>query len=205
MEENMSTLTSTPTMPSASATVHRITVDEYERIIAAGALEDASRVELIDGELVDRIGKNAEHGYATKQTLKALEGRLPAGWTWRKEEPVRIPDYDEPEPDVAIVRGSDADYEHRLPTAKEVALLVEVSGSTLNQDRGKKRLAYARGGIPVYWIVNLINRQVEVYSRPGKTGYKLRKDYVLGQHVPLAIGGRKLPPIAVDDLLPRGR
>ena len=85
---------------------------------------------------------------------------------------MRIPAYDEPEPDMAIVRGSDADYEHRIPTAADVALLVEVSGSTLKQDRGKKRTAYARGRIPVYWIVNLVNRQVEVYSRPGKTGYK---------------------------------
>jgi Uma2 family endonuclease len=203
----MSTLTSTPTMPAplASSVVHRITVDEYERIIAAGALEDPGTVELIDGYMVDKMGKNAEHGYATKQTLKALESRLLAGWTWRKEEPVRIPAYDEPEPDIAIVRGSDTDYEHRIPTAADVALLVEVSGSTLNQDRGKKRTTYAEGGIPVYWIVNLVNRQVEVYSRPGKTGYKSRKDYLSGQHVPVTIGGRRLSPIAVDDLLPRAR
>jgi Uma2 family endonuclease len=203
----MSTLTSMPSMaaPFASPAVHRITVDEYERIIAAGALEDPGRVELIDGYMVDKMGKNAEHGYATKQTLKAFESRLPAGWTWRKEEPVRIPDYDEPEPDVAIVRGSDADHEHRIPTAADVALLVEVSGSTLGQDRGKKCTAYARSNIPVYWIVNLVDRQVEVYSRCETTGYKSRKDYLPGQQVPLTIGGRKLPPIAVDDLLPRAR
>src|ERR1700679_1187469 len=205
MKLTMSTRTSTPTMPSAPTSVHRITVDEYERIIAAGALDDPPRVELIDGELVDKMGKTAEHGYAAKQTLKALDIRLPAGWTWRREEPVRIPDFDEPEPDVAIVRGSDADYEHRIPTAADVALLVEVSGSTLNQDRGKKSVAHARGRIPVYLIVNLIHRQVEVYSRPGKTGYRLRKDYLPGQQVPVTIGGRKLSPIAVDALLPRGR
>jgi Uma2 family endonuclease len=203
----MSTLASTPTTPApfASSAVHRITVDEYERIIAAGALKDPGRVELIDGYMVDKMGKNAEHGYATKQALKALERRLPAGCTWRKEEPVRIPAYDEPEPDVAIVRGSDADFEHRIPTAADVLLLVEVSGSTLNQHRGRKCTAYARGGIPVYWIVNLVNRQVEVYSRAGNTGYKLRKDYRPGQQVPVTIAGRKLPSIAVDDLLPRER
>jgi hypothetical protein len=89
----VSTLTSTPTMPSPfeSPPVHRITVDEYERIIAAGALEDPGGVELIDGTMVDKMGKNAEHGYATKQGLKARESRLPLGWTWRKEEPVRTP------------------------------------------------------------------------------------------------------------------
>jgi hypothetical protein len=98
-----------------------------------------------------------------------------------------------------------ADYEHRILTAADVALLVEVSGSTLSQDRGKKCLAYAKSGIPVYWIVNLVDRQVEVYTRCETTGYKSRKDYLPCQQVPVTIGGRKLPPIAVDDLLPRDR
>ena len=163
--------------PLAAPTLHRITVDEYERIGAAGALEDPSRIELIDGYMVDKMPKNAGHRWTTKEVLKALESRLPAGWTSQKEEPVRIPAYDEPEPDVAIIRGSDADYRQRIPTADDVALLVEVSDSTLSQDRGKKLLAYARGKIPVYWIVNLVNRQVEVYSRPGKSSYRSRKDF----------------------------
>ncbi len=198
----MSTATTTrPTVSSPSP--HRITVNEYERIIEAGALEDPSRVELIDGEMVDKMGKKAEHSYTAKEVLKALDGRLSAGWTSRKEEPVRIPDYDEPEPDVAIVRGSDADYEHRIPTAADVALLVEVSDSTLVQDRGKKLLVYAKGRIPVYWIVNLVDRQVEVYSRPGKNGYRSHKIFASGEQVPVTIGGQKLPPIAVDSILPR--
>ena len=184
---------------------HRITVDEYERIIEAGALEDPGRVELIDGEMVDKMGKNAEHSYTTKEVLKALDSRLPAGWTSQKEEPVRIPDYDEPEPDVAIVRGTDADYEHRIPTAADVALLVEVSDTTLTQDRGKKLLVYAKGKIPVYWIVNLVNRQVEVYSRPGKNGYRSHKVFASGEQVPVTIGGQELPPIAVDSLLPAAK
>jgi Uma2 family endonuclease len=192
-------------LPSRHRTppLHRITVDEYERIIASGSLEDPSRVELIDGYMVDKMGKNAEHSYATKESLKALNNRLPAGWTWRQEQPVRIPDFDEPEPDVAIIRGSDADYRHRIPTADDVALLVEVSETTLSQDRGKKRTAYARAGIPVYWIVNLVDRQVEVYTRPAKAGrYRSRKDYKPGQQIPVVIAGQQLPPIPVDDILP---
>ena len=191
--------------PHSSGTLplHRITVDEYERIIASEALEDPSRVELIDGYMVDKMGKNAGHRYTTKEALKALDSRLPPGWTSQKEEPVRIPDFDEPEPDIAIIRGSDADYRGRLPTAKDVALLVEVSETTLRQDRGPKRAAYARAGIAVYWIVNLIARQVEVYTRPVKEGrYRSRKDYKPGQQVPVVIAGQPLPPIAVDDIMP---
>ena len=203
MSTAVTTGPTTMPVPFASPAVHRITVDEYERIIQAGALEDPGRVEFIDGYMVDKTGKNAEHGYTTKEVLKALDVRLPPGWTSRKEEPVRIPAYDEPEPDVAIVRGSDADYEHRLPTAADVALLVEVSATTLSQDRGKKLLAYARGGIRVYWIVNLVNRQVEVYSRPGKKGYRSHKTFASGEQVPVTIGGQKLSPINVDGLLPR--
>ena len=203
----MSTATATrPTVsspaPVASLPLHRITVDEYERIIEAGALEDPSRVELIDGHIVDKMGKNAGHSYTTKETLKALDSRLPAGWTSRKEEPVRIPPYDEPEPDIAIVRGTDADYRRRIPTAADVALLVEVSESTLSQDRGEKRSAYAKGRIPVYWIVNLVARQVEVYTRPVKGVYLTRKDFLPGQQIPVTIGGQRLRPIAVDDILP---
>ncbi|MHB1561284.1 MAG: Uma2 family endonuclease [Isosphaeraceae bacterium] len=166
-------------------------------------LEDPGRVELIDGYMVDKMGKNAGHSYATKETVKALDRRLPDGWTSRKEEPVRIPKFDEPEPDVTIVRGSDADYRHRIPTAGDVGLLVEVSESTLSQGRGKKRTAYARAGIAVYWIVNLVAGQVEVYTRPVKEGrYRSSKVYKPGQQIPVVIDGQQLPPIAVDDILP---
>jgi Uma2 family endonuclease len=182
--------------------LHRITVVDYERIGASGAL-DSARVELIDGYMVDKMPKKPAQIYATKATYQALDSRLPPGWTWQKEEPVRIPDFDEPEPDVSVLRGSGADYRDCLPTPDDVAMLVEVSETSLRQDRGEKRAVYARAGIPVYWIVNLVDRQIEVYTRPVKEGrYRSRKDYKPGQHVPVVIDGRPLAPIAVDDILP---
>jgi Uma2 family endonuclease len=120
----MSTVAPKVSSASGLPPLHRITVDEYERIAAAGALEDPSRVELIDGYMVDKMAKNSGHSYTTKETLKALDRRLPAGWSSRKEEPIRIPEFDEPEPDIAIVRGSGADYRHRIPGPADVALLV---------------------------------------------------------------------------------
>ena len=167
----MSTIT--PTQPMVSPppnllplTPRRITVDEYDRIIASGSLNEPKKIELIDGYMVTKMSKSAEHGFSTNEVVKALVSLLPPGWTWRQEQPVRIPEYDEPEPDITIVRGSDTDYRHRIPLASEVGLLVEVSRASASVDRQQGSI-YGRAGIPVYWIVNLADRQVEVYTDPG--------------------------------------
>ena len=136
----MSTITPAQPMVSppptwASLTPLRITVDEYERIIASGSLNEPSKVELIDGYMVTKMAKSAEHGFSTKEVLKALERLIPLGWTGRKEEPVRISPFDEPEPDITIVRGTDADYRHRIPEVSEVGLLLEVSRTNVSADR----------------------------------------------------------------------
>ncbi len=200
----MSTIT--PTQPASAPAafpqvpvLYRMTVDEYARI--AEMLDDP-RVELIDGHLVKKMPKNPEHSWSTKRVFKALERLLPAGWTWRTEQPVRIPAYDEPEPDVSVVRGSDDDYMHRKPGPADVALLVEVSESTLVTDRGEKLRAIANARIPIYWIVNLIDRQVEVYTNPVVDGYAARHDFLPGQQLPVVIDGQQLGQIAVNEILP---
>jgi Uma2 family endonuclease len=197
----MSTITPTQPLVSPPLRPRRITVDEYERIIASGSLNEPKKIELIDGYLVMKMSKSAEHGFSVKEALKALERMLPPGWTSRKEEPVRIPKYDEPEPDITIVRGSDADYRHRIPDATDVALLVEVSAKNVTADRQQGDL-YGRSGIPVYWIVNLADRRVEVYTDPGPSGYASRTDFPSGQQIPVSIDGRQVGQIAVDDILP---
>jgi Uma2 family endonuclease len=176
-----------------------MTVDEYERL--AGMLDDP-RVELIDGYLVKKMGKKPPHIWAVGSVLDATASVLPAGWSVRKEDPVRIPDFDEPEPDVAVVRGSRDDYCSRLPEPADVALLVEAADRSLATDRGPKRAAYARACIPVYWIVNLNDRQVEVYSDPGADGYRSAEVFAPGQEVPVIIAGIEVGRIKVADILP---
>ena len=148
------------------------------------------------------MGKNPPQSWATREILDRLALFLPPGWTWRQEQPVRIPEYDEPEPDIAIVRGANADYKARMPEPADVALLVEVSETSLSIDRGLKCSVYARASIPVYWIINLVDRQVEVYTNPGPAGYATRQEFKPGQQVPVVIGGQQCAPIAVDDILP---
>jgi Uma2 family endonuclease len=132
---------------------------------------------------------------------------LPAGWYIREQNPLRIPDYDEPEPDIAVVRGSRGQYVTRHLGPEDVALVVEVADTSLAKDRGEKLLAYARGGVPVYWIVNICNDQVEVYSEPDrKTGrYTHRVVYATSETVPLGIDGAELGGIAVAVILPQGK
>jgi Uma2 family endonuclease len=202
----MSTITPSQPLvsgPPASAlfTPRRITVDEYERIGESGALHEPKKIELFDGYMVTKMPKSPEHGFSTQESRNALDRTLPGGWTSRQEQPVRIPEYDEPEPDVAIVRGSHADYRHRIPDASDVGLVVEVSRKSVSADRQQGNV-YGRSGIPGYWIVNLVDRQVEVYTDPGPGGYATRTDFVSGQQVPVVIDGRQVGQIAVDDILP---
>jgi Uma2 family endonuclease len=84
----------------------------------------------------------------------------------------------------------------------DVGLVVEVSRTTLSEDRQHQARVYAQAGIPVYWIINLVDRQVEVYTSPGPSGYGSRVDFKPGQQVTVTIGGQQLAPIAVDDILP---
>jgi Uma2 family endonuclease len=189
----------TPSFTWGAEDLYRMTVDEYERI---GGMLDDDRVELIDGYLVKKMSKNPPHIWSVKTILKILAGLLPPGWAWRKEDPVRIPDFDEPEPDLAIVRGSDDDYKVRIPGPEDVALVIESSETTLHRDQGPKRSAYAKGGIPVYWIVNLVDRQVEVYSNPSPEGYRSVAIFTPGQDVPVVIDGVEVGRIAVADILP---
>lgn len=178
--------------------LYRVTVDEYERI---GGLLDDPRVELIDGCLVKKMSKKPPHISTVKAIYTILSRLLPQGWTWQKEDPIRIPDINEPEPDVAVLRGSDADYEGRIPDQTDVALLVEVADTTLDRDRGPKLLAYAKGRIPIYWLVNLVDRQVEVYSDPAPDGYRSVQIFRPGQMIPLVIDGVEVGQIAVADIL----
>jgi Uma2 family endonuclease len=191
---------SNPPFPSLSD-LYRMTVDEYDRLADAGVLNDR-RVELIGGYLVRKMTTKPPHVWAVDAAREILERLVPEGWDLREEKPVRIPDFDEPEPDLVIVSGTRDDYINRHPGPSEVGLLVEVADSSLAQDRGPKRVAYARAGIPVYWIINLVERQVEVYSGPCLDDYPDCQIYRPGDQVPVVIAGGEVGRIRVADILP---
>jgi Uma2 family endonuclease len=137
---------------------------EYQRLVDLGTFEQ-DRVELIGGQLIVAEPKGSEHAAAVDMTYVALLSAIPAGWTVRGQNPVALDDESAPEPDLAVVRGSPTDFRYAHPTRP--ALVIEVAESSLQFDRVTKASLYARGGIVDYWIVNLIDRVVEVYREPG--------------------------------------
>jgi Uma2 family endonuclease len=191
------TLSQTPRVPPE---IYRMNVDEYERIV--DGLDDP-RVELIDGYLVKRTDMKPPHVLVTERLRRRLDRIVPEAWFVREEKPVRIPEFDEPFPDVSVVRGDPETYDDHHTGPADAALLIEVSESSLDRDQGEKWAAYGRGGIPVYWIVNLVDRRVEVYTDPGPAGYASREVFQPGQDVPVIIAGVEVGRVAVADILPR--
>lgn len=144
--------------------IARFTVERYHRMIEAGVFTEDDRVELLEGWVVQQMAKGPAHAYSTRQIDHELSARVPATMHVRNQEPITL-ETSEPEPDIAIVRGPAVAYRERHPYAGEVALVVEVSDSSIDTDRLKGR-AYGRAGIPQYWIVNLPDRCVEVNTVP---------------------------------------
>jgi Uma2 family endonuclease len=187
-----------------SAPIWRLSVDQYHSMIDAGVLTDDDPVELLEGWLVTKMPKNLPHTLATQLARDVLAGVLPSGWFINTQEPITTAD-SEPEPDVMIVRGERRDYVERHPQPEEVALVIEVAHTTLQRDRTLKLRIYANARIRLYWILNLEERQLEVYSEPFGAGdqasYRQRNDYQEADEVPIMIGDQEVGRLTVRDLL----
>ena len=183
--------------------IWRLDVEKYHAMIAAGILTDDDPVELLEGWLVFKMPKNPRHRAATKLVREAIEERLPEDWYVDSQEPITIGN-SEPEPDVVVVRGDTRQYLDRHPGPADIGLVVEVSDTTLDRDRGVKKQTYARAGIPIYWIVNLVDSQVEAYSQPSEAevDYLLRQDYSLLANLPINLDGNCLDMVKVSSLFP---
>jgi Uma2 family endonuclease len=172
-------------------------------MVESGTIDDAEDVELIEGLLVTKMGRNRPHVQAGKIGFAALQRIAPPGWHVAKEDPVVASDWSKPEPDLALVRGRIEDYAERDVTAADIGLVVEIADSSLAEDREVMGRLYAASGIPVYWIVNLVDVVLEAYTDPDPAaGYRTRIDYRRGEGIPVIIDGNEIGRIAVEELLP---
>ncbi|HEX5273499.1 MAG TPA: Uma2 family endonuclease [Gemmataceae bacterium] len=182
----------------------RFSVAEYHKLIALGILTEDDNLELLEGYLVHKMSRNPPHDATLQKALKRLLRLLPAGWDLRAQSAVTLPG-SEPEPDLSVVRGDENDYVSRHPGPADIGLVVEVADSTLPSDRADKGRIYARAGLACYWIINVADRQVEVYTVPSgpasSPSYGQRTDYRVGDQVPLVLDGATVTHIDVRDLL----
>lgn len=176
----------------------RWTVEEFEQLGEAGAFSNG-RVELIEGEIVEMPPQRAPHAYAIIRASALLQRVFGNGFTVRCQVPIVLAEVSELEPDLAVVAG---DPLARVPLEHpgSALLIVDISESTLTYDRTRKANLYAKAGVPEYWIVNLVDRVLEVRSDPSAGVFKSVRVLRPGESVsPLAAPAASL---AVVDFLP---
>jgi len=150
---------------------HRFSVAEYYRMAETGVLKPDARVELLDGQIIDMSPIGPFHGGVVTYLIEIFSTTRQGRWITAAQNPVRLDDHSEPQPDLVLLKPSPDFYRKRHPQPEDVFLLVEVSDTTLLTDREEKLPAYGRAGVPEVWIVNLADLTVEVYREPHFTGY----------------------------------
>jgi len=191
-------------MSESAVRTRRWTRVEYDKLIETGFLGPGDKIELLGGQLCVSEPQNNPHATAISLGLEAIRHALAPGWHVRVQLPIALDDESEPEPDLAVVSGGPRDYADH---PSRPALVVEVADSSLALDREHKGSLYARARLPEYWIVNLVDRVLEVHRESGPDagapyGWAYRVVLTLGpdEHVtPLAAPSARL---LVADFLP---
>lgn len=201
----MSSAATLPPIGPPPPSARRFTVDEYHRMLASGVFKDGDPFELLGGWIVPKISRNPPHDLTLGLIDDMLKPFLPAMWVVRLPCAITTGD-SEPEPDLAVVLGLRRRYTTAHPTPADIGLLIEVAETTLADDRGRKLQIYARALIPAYWIVNLVDRQIEAYSDPIAIGagaiYRTCKVYCSSDNVLVILDGQIVGQFAVSAVLP---
>jgi len=194
-----------PRAVDADRRPYRFTADQLWRMIEAGIIPDGVDVELVGGRIY-RMTKHEPHNFAVARTVKLLRAILPAGLHVREEKSMRHGARSIPEPDVAVVPGSEDVFRPDPPTTSEAALIVEVCVSTRKADYIDKPRLYASAGVPLYWVVDVEGRKIDAFSEPQGSGcdagYARRETFQEAAPVPVVLDGREVGRIAPQDLFP---
>ena len=188
--------------PEGDFPEHRMTVDRFIKLVDAGVFTKQDRVFLWHGSLVEKMTTGRPHTIAQLGLQSLLVAVVPGGYHIELEAPLAVKVDSLPEPDLAVIRGSLRDYPDRPPTARDVAPIVEVSDSSIAIDSGMKLADYASEGIPVYWIVDIPRRRIEVYAQPLGTSYQEKREYGPDDEVPVILDGREVGRVAAKEILP---
>lgn len=174
-----------------------IKVEEYRKMAEAGILSDDGRIELLEGKLIEMSPVGRKHAAMVKRLTALLYRKLAGELIISVQDPIRLGEYSEPEPDLALLKPSANYYEDRLPDADDVLLIIEVSDSSLDKDREVKLPIYAAANIPEYWIINMEACEVEAYRFPLEGAYRSREVFKKGGAINLPVPGRSF---SMDDI-----
>ncbi|MEL6802332.1 MAG: Uma2 family endonuclease, partial [Bacteroidota bacterium] len=139
------------------------TLDRYHRAIETGVFTEDDRIELLDGKIVEKMSVGNLHASCTMILMEYFMYKLGRAYQYRSENPIILNNLTEPEPDFVVVQRSDNNYKEGHPKVSDIFLLIEVAEESLHRDRNKKAKLYAHANISEYWIINLVNRQIEIH------------------------------------------
>ena len=203
------TISNAPDQGMPFGVPYRMTAEEFFKAVDADVFPYERRIELWEGRLFEKMARELPHVGGQTNVIVALVRVLPDGWGLWVEGPILVDDFSAPLPDVAIIQGVANDYTSRqlCPKVGEIGLVVEVADTSLRKNLTKTMEIYARAGLPTYWVINLVAKRVEVYSRPrveGSVGsYEDAELFEPGKQVPLRLDGKEIARIPVNDLLPK--
>jgi hypothetical protein len=185
--------------------IYRFSVAQYQRMAELGILGPEDKVELLEGYVVLKMARNTPHDGTMDVVRAALDAVRPAGWILRSQQAIVLAD-SVPEPDYALVRGNARTYFARHPGPADIGLLVEVANTSLDRDIVEKTELYARSNIVAYWVIDVTNGAVHVFTQPsGPTAAPAYASHVVIQPpagVPLSLDGVVVGPVPAADLLP---
>lgn len=181
-----------------------LTVEGYHALLKTGYFVDGDPFELLEGFVVRKMDRGPQHAATRRRLWRQLEKLISNDYFVDTQGAITTSD-SEPEPDVFVIRGGLDDFADRHAGPEEVALVAEIADSTLTRDRGTKRRIYARAKMPVYWIVNVRDRTVEVFTDPSgpaaRPKYRREQEFREGDEVPVVIDGKEIGRIAVAAIL----
>ncbi len=163
----------------------RFRVEEFHKMTELGILPEESGWEIVDGYLIDKMSIGSKHASTVKRLNRILTKLVKDNAIVSVQDPIRLDDYNEPEPDIALLKPREDFYSKNHPLPQEILLLIEVSDSTIEYDRKIKKTLYAKAGITEFWIINLQDDTLEFYSQPKNGNYRLARILESGETLKL--------------------
>lgn len=161
----------------------RFRVDEFRKMVEVGILPEEHGWEIVDGYLIDKMSIGDKHASTVKRLNRIFNHRFSENLLVSVQDPIHLDEYNEPEPDIALLKYRDDCYLGKTPTPADVLLLIEVSDSTIEYDREVKKLLYAEAEIAEFWLINLKDNTVEIYSSPKNGKYRLARIVESGETI----------------------